>query len=160
MLPGEPGRWPYARRHRTEGQRYSPPRGCGNRPGMPSASHLRSLHVEAVDRIDDELRNAPKEGRSCASQGDVASVRGSIERHGQYAVHAVGALSHHPHEESPMAQYQAYPPSPPPGDPGRTLGIVGLILAFFCSLIGLIISIIAYRQSQQAGYKNNIALAG
>jgi len=59
-----------------------------------------------------------------------------------------------------MAQYQAYPPAPPPGDPGRTLGIVGLILAFFCSLIGLIISIIAYRQSQQAGYKNNIALAG
>jgi Ca2+/H+ antiporter len=59
-----------------------------------------------------------------------------------------------------MAQYQAYPPTPAPEDPGRTLGIVGLILAFFCSLIGLIISIIAYRQSQQAGYKNNIALAG
>jgi hypothetical protein len=59
-----------------------------------------------------------------------------------------------------MAQYQAYPPAPAPGDPGRTLGIVGLILAFFCSLIGLIISIIAYRQSQQAGYQNNIALAG
>ena len=59
-----------------------------------------------------------------------------------------------------MAQYQAYPPAPAPQDPGRTLGIVGLILAFFCSLIGLIISIIAYRQSQQAGYKNNIALAG
>ena len=51
-------------------------------------------------------------------------------------------------------------PTPAPGDPGRTLCIVGLILAFFCSLIGLIISIIAYRQSQQAGYKNNIALAG
>jgi hypothetical protein len=59
-----------------------------------------------------------------------------------------------------MAQYQGYPPAPAPQDPGRTLGIVGLILAFFCSLIGLIISIIAYRQSQQAGYKNNIALAG
>jgi Ca2+/H+ antiporter len=59
-----------------------------------------------------------------------------------------------------MAQYQAYPPAPAPRDPGRTLGIVGLILAFFCSLIGLIISIIAYRQSQQAGYKNNIAMAG
>lgn len=58
-----------------------------------------------------------------------------------------------------MAQYQAYPPAPA-ADPGRTLGIVGLILAFFCSLIGLIISIIAYRQSQQAGYKNNIAMAG
>ena len=59
-----------------------------------------------------------------------------------------------------MAQYQAYPPAPEARDPGRTLGIVGLILAFFCSLVGLIISIIAYRQSQQAGYKNNIAMAG
>src|SRR5215212_1434465 len=77
----------------------------------------------------------------------------------QYAVLAVGAPSH-PLRGVPMAQYQAYPPGPPPADPGRTLGIVGLILAFFCSLIGLIISIIAYRQSQQAGYKNNIALAG
>ncbi len=59
-----------------------------------------------------------------------------------------------------MAQYQAYPPAPAPSDPGRTLGIVGLILAFFCSLVGLILSIIAYRQSQQAGFKNNIAMAG
>jgi heme/copper-type cytochrome/quinol oxidase subunit 1 len=59
-----------------------------------------------------------------------------------------------------MAQYQAVPPPPAAQDPGRTLGIVGLILAFFCSLIGMIISIVAYRQSAQAGYKNNIALAG
>jgi heme/copper-type cytochrome/quinol oxidase subunit 1 len=59
-----------------------------------------------------------------------------------------------------MAQYQAVPPQPAAQDPGRTLGIVGLILAFFCSLIGMIISIVAYRQSAQAGYKNNIALAG
>ena len=59
-----------------------------------------------------------------------------------------------------MAQYQAVPPPPAAQDPGRTLGIVGLILAFFCSLIGMILSIVAYRQSAQAGYKNNIALAG
>jgi hypothetical protein len=59
-----------------------------------------------------------------------------------------------------MAQYQAVPPPPAAQDPGRTLGIVGLILAFFCNLIGMIISIVAYRQSAQAGYKNNIALAG
>ena len=59
-----------------------------------------------------------------------------------------------------MAQYQAVPPQPAAQDPGRTLGIVGLILAFFYSLIGMIISIVAYRQSAQAGYKNNIALAG
>jgi hypothetical protein len=59
-----------------------------------------------------------------------------------------------------MAQYQATPQDPRGQDPGRTLGIVGLILAFFCSLIGLILSIVAYRQSSQAGFKNNIALAG
>lgn len=52
------------------------------------------------------------------------------------------------------------PVGPPPQDPGRTLGIVGLILAIFCNLIGLIISIIAYTRSKNAGYKNNIALAG
>jgi hypothetical protein len=58
-----------------------------------------------------------------------------------------------------MSSYQ-----PPPGaagqDPGRTMGIVGLILAIFCSLIGMVISIIAYQRSKQAGYQNNIALAG
>ncbi len=52
------------------------------------------------------------------------------------------------------------PAGPPAQDPGRTLGIVGLILAIFCNLIGLIISIIAYNQSKKAGFKNNIALAG
>ncbi len=52
------------------------------------------------------------------------------------------------------------PAGPPAQDPGRTLGIVGLILAIFCNLIGLIISIIAYTRSKNAGYKNNIAMAG
>ena len=49
---------------------------------------------------------------------------------------------------------------PPAQDPGRTMGIVGLILAIFCSLVGLIVSIIAFNKSKQAGFKNNIALAG
>jgi hypothetical protein len=40
------------------------------------------------------------------------------------------------------------------------MGIVGLILAIFCNLIGLVVSIIAYNRSKNAGYKNNIALAG
>ncbi len=40
------------------------------------------------------------------------------------------------------------PAGPPAQDPGRTLGIVGLILAIFCNLIGLIISIIAYTKSK------------
>ena len=58
-----------------------------------------------------------------------------------------------------MAQYQAVPPSAA-ADPGRTMGIVGLVLAIFCSLIGMIVSIIAFNKSKAAGYKNNIALAG
>jgi tetratricopeptide (TPR) repeat protein len=60
---------------------------------------------------------------------------------------------------SGMAQYQAVP-SAPARDPGRILGIVGLVLAIFCGLIGVIISIVAYRLSARAGFKNKIALAG
>ena len=52
------------------------------------------------------------------------------------------------------------PPAGPPVDPGRTMGIVGLVLAIFCSLIGMIVSIIAFNKSKQAGFKNNIAFAG
>jgi hypothetical protein len=44
--------------------------------------------------------------------------------------------------------------------PGKTLGIVGLILAIFFNLIGLIVSAIALSQSKKAGYKNTPALAG
>ena len=40
------------------------------------------------------------------------------------------------------------------------MGIVGLVLAIFCSLVGLIVSIIAFNKSKAAGFKNNIALAG
>ena len=49
---------------------------------------------------------------------------------------------------------------PPAQDPGRTMGIVGLVLAIFCNLIGLVVSIIAFNKSKQAGFKNNIARAG
>ncbi|GAA1829012.1 hypothetical protein ACFFOM_12865 [Microlunatus capsulatus] len=64
-----------------------------------------------------------------------------------------------------MSQYPpgAYPSGPAPQAgplPGKTLGIVGLVLAIFCSLIGAIVSFIAYRQSAAAGWKNNVALAG
>lgn len=54
------------------------------------------------------------------------------------------------------------PVAPPPGVdyPGKTLGIVGLILAFVFSLAGLIVSIIANNQSKAAGYKNGLAKAG
>ncbi|MEO7005537.1 MAG: DUF4190 domain-containing protein [Terrimesophilobacter sp.] len=63
---------------------------------------------------------------------------------------------------SPQGASAVGPVAPPPGTdyPGKTLGIVGLILAFVFTLAGLICSIIALTQSRRAGYKNGIALAG
>lgn len=43
---------------------------------------------------------------------------------------------------------------------GKTLGIVGLVLAFLFSLAGLIVSIIARNQSKAAGVPNGPATAG
>ncbi len=54
-------------------------------------------------------------------------------------------------------------PSPVPAvseDPGKTLGIVGFILAFFVSIVGIILSAIALSKSKKAGYTNGLALAG
>jgi hypothetical protein len=54
-------------------------------------------------------------------------------------------------------------PQPEPAGvsyPGKTLGIVGLIVAFPANLIGLILSIVAFTQSKKAGYKNTPALIG
>jgi hypothetical protein len=65
------------------------------------------------------------------------------------------------------AQGYGYPPpsgsAGPPGpnaDPGRTLGIIGLVLAFVASVAGIIVSAIALRESRQAGYSNGFAIAG
>jgi hypothetical protein len=41
--------------------------------------------------------------------------------------------------------------------PGKTLGIVGLVLAFVMPLLGLILSIVAKVQSRGAGAKNTPA---
>lgn len=61
-------------------------------------------------------------------------------------------------------------PAPPPGgtssphlppDPGRVLGIVGLVTAFTCfGVVGLVISIVAWRRSRRAGYGSTVALLG
>ena len=64
-----------------------------------------------------------------------------------------------------MAQYQSTSPQgmPPQGmveDPGKTLGIVGFVLAFVAPLVGLILSIVARRQSTSAGFDNGLAKAG
>ncbi|WP_058612887.1 hypothetical protein [Microbacterium testaceum] len=53
------------------------------------------------------------------------------------------------------------PPTPTGTDyPGKMLGIAGLIAAFPFSLIGLILSIVAFVQSRKAGYQNVPALIG
>jgi hypothetical protein len=52
-------------------------------------------------------------------------------------------------------------PVPAPATyPGKTLGVVGLILAIFFSLIGLIVSAVARSQSKKAGFKNTPATVG
>src|SRR5215210_123597 len=131
------GRWPYARWRQTEGPPYSlPPWVAKSAASWRGLSELAGSRRQANSRLRLQRPHLPV--RSWLFDSTSSKLRSSPS----------------------MAQYQAYPPAPAPRDPGRTLGIVGLILAFFCSLIGLIISIIAYRQSQQAGYKNNIAMAG
>ncbi len=47
-------------------------------------------------------------------------------------------------------------------NPGKSLGIAGFVLSILgpLSLIGLILSIIAFVQSKKAGMKNGFALAG
>jgi hypothetical protein len=59
-----------------------------------------------------------------------------------------------------MSNSPAYGGNAPVAEvPGRTLGIVALIAAFFISLLGLILGIIAMNQSKAAGYPNGPAKA-
>jgi len=51
-------------------------------------------------------------------------------------------------------------PAPAPVSDGKTLGIVGLVLAFVFSIAGLIVSIIARGQSKRAGVQNTPATVG
>jgi hypothetical protein len=53
-----------------------------------------------------------------------------------------------------------YAPAAPAVDPARTLGIAGLVLSIFFSAVGLVVSIVAFRKSKRAGFKNTPALAG
>ena len=48
----------------------------------------------------------------------------------------------------------------PDNYPGKTLGIVGLIASFFFTILGLILSIVAFNQSKAAGYSNTPAKVG
>lgn len=68
--------------------------------------------------------------------------------------------------QPPQQPYNSAPAynggSAPAGDPtvGKTLGIVGLVLAFVAAPIGLILSIVALSQSKKAGVKNTPAKVG
>lgn len=59
-----------------------------------------------------------------------------------------------------MADYQAVPPAA--NNPGKTLGLVGMILAIIpCTyFIGLILSVVAWVQSNKVGIRNQQALIG
>ncbi len=60
---------------------------------------------------------------------------------------------------SPTPPPAGYNSAAPAATPGKTLGIVGLILAFFIPLVGLILGIVGLSQSKKAGRKNGIAVA-
>jgi hypothetical protein len=51
-------------------------------------------------------------------------------------------------------------PAAPAASDGKTLGIVGVVLAFLIPLVGLIVSIVARGQSKRAGVSNGAATAG
>jgi hypothetical protein len=51
-------------------------------------------------------------------------------------------------------------PGPAPVADGKTLGIVGLVLAFVFPLAGIIVSVIAKNQSKAAGVENTPAKIG
>ena len=59
-----------------------------------------------------------------------------------------------------MTEAAPVTPAPAASAPGKTLGIVGLILAFLAAPIGLILSIVAKVQSRGAGVKNTPATWG
>ncbi|WP_054011086.1 DUF4190 domain-containing protein [Arthrobacter sp. ERGS1:01] len=61
---------------------------------------------------------------------------------------------------SPYATNAPYGYAVPAEDPGKTLGIVGFILCFVCSIAGLIVSIIAKKKSRAAGFNNTLANVG
>jgi len=71
-------------------------------------------------------------------------------------------MTSYPYAPDPYAAPYAAAPIAAPfvADPGRTLGIVGLLASIFFSAVGLFISIVAFRRSKRAGFKNGIALAG
>ncbi|MBA8793782.1 ABC-type Na+ efflux pump permease subunit [Friedmanniella endophytica] len=59
-----------------------------------------------------------------------------------------------------MSATQPVPAQAPADYPGKTLGIVGVVLAFLAPLVGLILSAVALNQSKAVGVKNTPAKVG
>lgn len=73
----------------------------------------------------------------------------------------------HRKQSTMTQQYPSAPQAPAPQyggapveDPGKTLGIVGLVLAFVFSIAGIVVSAIARKQSREAGFDNQLAKWG
>lgn len=68
-------------------------------------------------------------------------------------------------QQQPMpatTQYFPDQPSAAPAltqDPGFILAVIGLVSAFFTSIVGLVLGIIALQQSKRAGFQNPTAIA-
>ncbi|MBG0741180.1 DUF4190 domain-containing protein [Paeniglutamicibacter antarcticus] len=69
---------------------------------------------------------------------------------------AYGTQPPAPYGQQPQQSYQGATVQ----DPGKTLGIIGLVLAFLISIAGLVVSIIALKKSKAAGFKNTPAKVG
>lgn len=68
-----------------------------------------------------------------------------------------------PQSPAPKPTFQQAVPNsaaPTGEDPGKGLAIAGVILAFFFSLVGLILSIVAKKKSKAAGFNNSLATVG
>ncbi len=61
---------------------------------------------------------------------------------------------------APQPTPTAQPGATAPTNPGQTMGIVGLVLAIFFNIIGIIVSIVALNKSKKAGFGNGPAVAG
>lgn len=71
-------------------------------------------------------------------------------------------LSPEPPQNQPIVPTPTSAPLQAPNgeDPGKGLAIAGVVLAFFFSLLGLILSIVAKKKSKAAGFNNTLATVG
>jgi len=59
-------------------------------------------------------------------------------------------------QSAPAPQYYGAPVE----DPGKTLGIVGFVMAFVASVVGIVLCAIAKKKSREAGFDNQLAKWG